>query len=320
MRDRRRGAALFIVLMFSAFLAALAAAAMRTSLSGVRAAAAFADGVRADELGQGAADALAYHLATGDAAAKRGGAIALRLAGADVTIDYLSESARVDANLAPVPLVAALAAAAGAEPSEAESIAANVTQFRAEAAARAKAAPAGSGAAPPLGGVAAIRASIDALGPAAKPKPASQPVAIRDTSEIARAWGLSDDLTRRMLPSLTVANGKPTVDPVLAGRLVVLALVGGDERADDYLIRRRQGFVDKGSALALLPLPSQDFVSFEDVGAVRALVRVRVAKRLERRYELILAPPASAAPAGVQRPGPAGPATLPVTVSWRKLP
>ncbi len=320
-RDRRRGAALFVVLMFSAFLAALAAAAMRTSLSGVRAAAAFADGVRADELGRGAADALAYHLATGDAATKRGGAIALRLAGADVTIDYLSESARVDANLAPVPLIAALAAAAGAEPSEAEAIAAEVTQFRAEATARAKAAPAGSaGAPPPLGGVAALRASLDALGPAAKPKPASQPVAIRDTSEIARAWGLSDGLARRLLPSLTVSNGTPTVDPVLAGRLVVLALVGGDERADDYLTRRRQGFVDKDSALALLPLPSHDFVSFKDVGAVRAVVRVRVAKRLERRYEMILAPPAPAGPASVQRPGPAGAATVPIPVSWRRLP
>ena len=331
-RDPRRGAALFVVLMFSAFLATLAASAMRTGLSGARAAAVFADGVRADALGRGAADALAYRLATGDAAAKRGGAIGLRLPGADVTIDYLSESARVDANAAPVPLVAALLAACGAEPSEAAAVAARVARFRAEAAARAKPAQTGGGdgSAPPLGGLAAIRASVDALGPAAKPKAASGPAAIRDLSEVAADWGLSDALARRVLPSLTVSSGAATVDPVLADRTVLMALLGGDERADDYLRRRRAGFVDKDSALALLPIPSRDFVGFTDSEAVRAVARVRVANRYERRYEIVLAPPADppsgAPPPGASSPppgappGPGGGNALPVVVSWRVLP
>lgn len=338
MRDGRRGAALFIVLVFSAFLAGLAAVATRTATSGARAAAAFADGVRADELGRGAGAALAYRLATGDAAARRGGAVALRLPGADVTIDYLSESARVDANLAPVALLAALAGAAGADPAEAEALEARVTRFRAEAAARAAPPPvADGGDASPAGGLAALRAAVDALGPARKPPPTAQPAAIHDTAEVAQAWGLSDALARRLLPLLTVSNGTATVDPVLAGRTVVLALVGGDERADDYLQRRHQGFADKDSALALLPVPSRDFVAFKDVASVRAVARVRLADRFERRYEMILAPPPGPA-AGTPAPGagatpdasPAGQdqgqaqgqgrRPVPVVVAWRKLP
>ena len=319
-RDGRRGAALFVVLVFSAFLAALAAAAVRTGLSGARAAAAFADGVRADELGRGAAQALAYRLATGDDEARRGGAVAIRLPAADVTIDYLSESARVDANLAPVALLAALAAAAGAEPSEAEALAGRVTRLRAQAEARAKAAAAPpGGASPPGGGLAALRAAVDALGPAAKPKPAAATVAIRDIAEIEEAWALPGGLARRLMPWLTVSNGTATVDPVLAGRTVVAALLGDDGRVDDYLRRRQQGFVDKDSALALLPVPARDFVAFKDVAAVRAVARVTLADRFERRYEMVLAPvPASAAP-GAAGAGQGRPA-LPVVVSWRKLP
>ncbi len=324
-RDPRRGAALFIVLMFSAFLATLAAAAMRTGLSGARAAAVFADGVRADALGRGAGDALAYRLATGDAAAKRGGAIGLRLPGAEVTIDYLSESARVDANAAPVPLIAALLVAAGAEPSEADAVTGRIARFRAEAAARAKASqPAeGDGSAP--GGLAAIRAAVDALGPAAKPKPSAGPAAIRDLSEVAADWGLSDGLARRVLPSLTVSSGTTTVDPVLAGRTVLLALLGGDERADDYMQRRQEGFADKDSALALLPVPSRDFAGFTDSPAVRAVARVRLANRYERRYEIVMAPPAGEATGAPPAPGappgpPGGRGAVPVVVSWRVLP
>ncbi len=174
------------------------------------------------------------------------------------------------------------------------------------------------------GGLAALRAAVDALGPAAKPQPSAQPIAIRDTSDVAQAWGLSDAMARRLMPSLTVSNGTATVDPVLAGRTVVLALLGGEERVDDYLERRRQGFVDKDSALALLPVPARDFVAFTDAPAVRAVARVRLADRFERRYEMILAPPppAPSAPGSEPAAAPAGQdqAAVPVVVSWRELP
>ncbi len=296
------------MLLFSAFLAALAAAAMRTGLSGARAAAVFADGVRADALGRGAADALAFRLATGDAAARRGGAIGLRLPGADVTVDYLSESARVDANAAPVPLIAALLAAAGAEPAEAEAAAARVARFRADAAARAKAGPAprpaapASRTAPPAGGgLAALRAAVDALGPAAKPKPRRGPG--RDPRPVRGRGGLGP-VRRAGAPRPAVAHREQRLRHRRPGAGGPHGAAGAARRRRArrrlHARRRRQGFVDKDSALALLPVPSRDFAGFDDVPAVRAVARVRVANRYERRYEIVLAPPAppSRVPAG----------------------
>ncbi len=348
----QRGAALFIVLLFSAFLAGLAAAAMRMSLSGARAAAVFADVARADALGEGAADILASYLAEGDAAGRRGGSIEVRLPDANVQVDYVSESARIDVNLAPLPLIIGLLGAAGGDQDEVASVANRIAAFR--AAAQAKRSPGASGA-PPIGamsdtapaqgaagvGAAAISgfaagASAQSTGSASGAAPAL-PLAIHDMSEVTTAWALPEGLARRILPVLTVSNGTATVDPVLADRLVVAALLGSDERVDDYLNRRQQGFADKASALALLPVPTHAFASFKDSEAVRAIVRVSVSHRFERRYEMVLAPlkgqargagagglaaagtPLGAASAGAGSNGAASSGGVPVVVSWRKL-
>ena len=326
--DRRRGAALPIVLLFAALLAGLAASAMRASLSGVRAAAAFAEATRADELGRGAGDALAYFIATHDAAARRGGRLALNLPGATVDVEYRSESARIDANLAPLGLVTALLVAAGAEPAEAAEAADRARLFRERAArktsgvltASTAAATPGAEQGLPTGGPPSFAGFPAAPGsPAAAPPGAAaapKPLAIRDTSEVVRAWGLSEALARRVLPSLTVSNGTAQVDPILAGKLVLTALLGADERVDDYMSRRANGFVTEASALQLLPIPSQTFAGFRDSAAVRAVARVALPHGFVRRYEVVVAPPRSPGGASVD----ASPNAVPVIVSWRRLP
>ncbi len=353
-RDSQRGAALFIVLLFAAFLAGLAATAMRMGLSGAQAAAVFADAARADTLGEGAAAVLASHLADADAAARRGGSIEVRLPDANIVVDYVSESARIDVNLAPLPLIIGLLGAAGGDQDEVATVANRIATFRAAAQAKAKRSTPGAGTAPggaapgvtsaegavgadaatASGPVAAGSAQAAGAGSGATP---ALPLALHDMSEVTSAWALPEDLARRILPVLTVSNGTAKVDPVLADRLVVAALLGSDERVDDYLNRRQQGFVDAGSALALLPVPSQAFASFKDSEAVRAIARVSVSHRFERRYEMILAPskgpvpgggggglaaagaPAGAASAGAAPGGAASGGAGPVVVSWRKL-
>ena len=249
---------------------------------------------------------MASHLVDGDAAARRGGSIEVRLPDADVEVDYVSESARIDVNLAPLPLIVGLLGAAGADQDEVATIANHIAAFRAAAQAKAqRSLPGGgvrsagaatdvaSGSTAGGGGAAAFGAaaggSAQAAGSAPGAKPAL-PLAIHDTSEVTAAWALPEGLARRVLPVLTVSNGSAMVDPVLADRLVVAALLGSDERVDDYLNRREQGFVDAGSALALLPVPAQAFASFKDSEAVRAIARVSVSHRFERRYEMVLAP------------------------------
>ncbi len=289
--DPRRGAALFIVLMFSALLAALAGAAMRTGVSGARAASVFADAARADALGEAAGDIVVDELMKGDAATHRGGALAVRVPGAEMVIDYVSESARIDVNTASVELIAAVLSAAGAEPQLTASVVEHLETLRAAS------------------GVAhgtARAASSAAAQPGASGRPRISP-AYSATREATADWGLPGDVARRVLPVLTVASGSKGVDPILADRFIVSALMGGDDtRTDDYLERRGQGFINSDSALALLPVPSRPLVDFEDVPSVRAIAHVTVARRFERSYEIVVA-------------SPTGTAQAPVVVEWRKL-
>lgn len=300
--DRRRGAALVVVLMFSALIAGLAGATVRDGLSAVRAARVFADVVQADELGRAAADIVAYQLLTGPDDMRRGGSIAVQLKGAEVSIDYVSESARIDINTAPVGLISALLSAAGADQGEVTAIAGRITAFRGRPAPGRP----GPGAAAPGAAPAAPSSLVAALPQANTPGPPARSIQV--AAEVTQAWGLPDGLAQRVLPSLTTANGTPQVDPVLADRLVLAALFdGSDTRVDDYVERREQGFASPDSALALLPVPSQALVGFRDVGAVRAIARVTVARRFERRYEMIVVPS--------ELNG-----RMPVVSSWRKLP
>lgn len=285
--DPRRGAALLIVLMFAVLLASLAGAAMRTGVSGARAAAVFADAARADALGQAAGDIVIFSLITGDAAARRGGSLAVSLPDAEIAIDYVSESARIDANTASVPLISALLSVAGTEPQAITAAMARIAVLRAPS----------SEPKPP------------ALDPTSPTPPANAPPAAQFTSSVqaVEAWGLPPDVAGRLLPSLTVASGSKGVDPLLADRFVLAALLDGDDtRVDDYIERRNQGFVNSDSATALLPIPSRPFADFEDVPAVRAIARVTVARRFTRRYEMVVA-----AATGSPRP--------PVVTDWRKL-
>jgi hypothetical protein len=293
--DRQQGVALFVVLAMSALLTTLVGVATSTGVSAARAAAIFANIIRADELGRGAGDIVSFKLATESPEALRGGRLTARLPDAEIAIEYLSESARIDANAAPVALIAALLTAAGAEPLLVNDVSdrINISRRQAEGGARSETVSPLNQSSPTLNLVPATRRW--------------EPPAIQNTLDLVRAWGLPEVIGRRVLPALTVVSGSKQIDPLLANRLILLALFGGDEaRVDDYMTRRAQGFVDTDAALALLPVPAQDFASLTDVKAVRAVARVTIARRFERSYEIILVPS--------QKPG-----RRPIVVSWRKL-
>lgn len=306
---RRRGAALFIVLMLAALLSGLASVAMRSSMSGARAAVLFADVMQADELGRATAEAVAHYVATGGSERRRGGAFTIRLPKADIAVDYVSESARIDANDAPLELIAALLTVVGAEPAQVASILKRITIFRAQKRVpESPAPPAAStgrdGSVTPGTSVALVPEAEDAA--QTPPSGAGTPL-IQHANEIAGAWGLPAGLANLVLPALTVTSGSAKVDPVLADRLVIAALLGGDpDRVDDYLQRRSQGFASADSALALIPSQGRAFASFSDVSVLRALARVTVAGRFERRYEVVLQP--------ADHPG-----QVPKTLSWQPL-
>jgi len=270
--DPRRGAALIVVLIFSSLIASLAAVTLRSSMSSAAAGAVFVDEMRADQLGRNAADLIAYQLQSDDPQARRGGSFLVHLPLSDVSVDYVSEMARVDVNAAPPKFVANLLVAAGADPDLANAIAGRIERLRRPArTANAPASTTSTATAPP------------------QPLPDASRALLR-TEQVIDAWGLPESLYRAVRPALTVASKSSKVDPTLAGRLVITALMEGDEdKADDFIERRGRGFLNADEALAQLPQTSRGFAGFGAAQAVRAVAHVTVARRFRRDYEIVMA-------------------------------
>ena len=277
--DPRRGAVLVVVLMFGALIAGLVAVALRTSLGGAFAASAFVKEMRAAELGRAAVDLVAYQMLSGGQPARRGGSLAASFADAELTVDYVSESARVDVNLAAPELIAAVLRAAGADDGEARKIAGRVVSWR------------NSDRDHEPGGADTSDSGSAPLSSATSRSSASSRL-LQRTEEIITAWGVPDALWETVHPALTVAGGSAKVDPTLAQRLVIAALMGEEgPRVDDFIERRAAGFASANDALAQLPPQTRSFAGFAPAKAVRAVARVVIAGRFERRYEFVVMPP-----------------------------
>ncbi|WP_371425231.1 hypothetical protein [Tardiphaga sp.] len=267
----RRGAALLVVLVFVTLISNLAIAALRVSVSGAAAATVFTDQMRADELGRDAAQLVAYHLQSDLPGVRRGGSFIARLPFSSVDIQYVAETARIDINLAPPKLLAALFVAAGADRDLADQLASRAewSQGRKQ---------------PTSPRPAALDSSPTAANGAAL-------VFVR-TEQIIDAWGVPEPLYRTIRPALTVASRSAKVDPVLADRLVVTALMEGDEeRANDFLERRRRGFATVDDALIQLPAATRPYAGFPPVRAVKVIARVAVDHRFRRTYEFVITVP-----------------------------
>ncbi|HEY0330282.1 MAG TPA: hypothetical protein VGC77_14435 [Rhodopseudomonas sp.] len=269
--DPRRGAALIVVLVFTSLIAGLAVVTTRSSLSSAAAGAVFLDEMRADRLGRDAADVVAYQLQSEDPQARRGGSFAVHLPSSDIAVDYVSEMARIDVNAAPPKLLANLFIAAEVEPDLAAEIAGRIERLRGRSRAPNAAQPNASSA------------------PAAGAQAEAGPALLR-TEQIIDAWGVPDSLYRAIQPALTVASKSSKVDPTLAGRLVVTALMEGDEdKADDFIDRRSRGFLSAEEALTQLPAATRGFAGFGAPQAVRAVAHVTLARRFRRDYEIVMA-------------------------------
>lgn len=271
LRGHAPGFVLITVLVFVALTASLLAVVLHNSASVVHAAATYADVMRADELGHTAANLVAGRVMSDDPDAKRGGRFAAHLHEADIFVDYLSESAWIDANLAPIPLLIAVFEAAGVEPSEAAAIGNQITTWRK-----------------------APTKQKDGNQPTQQSTQANPAISkmIEDLAQLPASWQLTPAEARAVRPALTLANGTATVDPIIASRLVIAGLSGGEARlADAFLERRSAGFSSEVDARAALPLKSRRYISFVPIYAYRAHALVRLSNGFERSYELEVIPP-----------------------------
>ncbi|HLH10528.1 MAG TPA: hypothetical protein VKV77_01475 [Methylovirgula sp.] len=271
-RPRERGFILVAVLVFAALLASLLAGVLRMSSSYLFSAAAYSNVARADELGRTAADLVAQAVLSRDPNAKRGGSFVAHLKDADVYVNYVSETARVDVNAAQPELLIALFKAAGIDSGVADAVGQRIKTLRDQAAASDQPASA-PGSTPPV-------------------QPNASQARIDNEAQIADVWGMNGEDLAKVAPYLTVANPSGKIDPTLAGGVVMAAVFDGDKsRADDFMRERAHGFATETDALLLIPLGARGYVDFTPAKAFRATVRVDLSNRAERRYQMVVVPP-----------------------------
>ena len=267
---RRRGAVLVMVLVLGLVGSSLAVVALRASAAGARAASIYLDEVRAEELGQAATDLVAVRMLQPDPQARRAGAFAVRFADALVEVDYVAETARIDLSAASPELLAALIESAGEAPSTARLVADRFVDWRDPDQVRR-----------PSGAEAEDYARAGRSGPADRP--------FGHVAELDRVLGVPSGLAARLAPALTVASGEAGVDPTIAGRPVIRALMGGDDRrVEAFVARREAGFRRRDELLSFFPSAARGFVAAGPGRAVRADIRVTVRDRFRRRYEAVL--------------------------------
>jgi general secretion pathway protein K len=166
------------------------------------------DRLQAEALVRAGLELTAYQLSTKDVDARPGqGAFRFRLGRADVAVDFRTEAARIDLNMAPKELLAGLFAGLGAPYGAAETYADRIIGWRQKGDVEG-----------PNHEAAAYRTAGLSYGPRQGP--------FSDAGELWLVLGLPPALVERALPFLTVFSGRAEVDVVDAAPEVIAALPG----------------------------------------------------------------------------------------------
>ncbi len=178
----------------------------------------------------------AYQLLAGpDEARPPQGAFSVRLAHSTVNVSFISESARIDLNAAPKPLLAGLFAAVGATPDQAATFADRIVGWRK------KADPAGD-----AGG------EVEAYKEAGLNYPPRQGP-FQNVLELPLVLGIPPYIVQRVLPLVTVYSGVGQIDVRVAPPEVLSALPDMTaERLQDFLAQRAHNPGDGQGLLKLL--------------------------------------------------------------------
>jgi general secretion pathway protein K len=206
---RRRAADGFIIVAVLWILGALAALASIYSIYVTNTALSLSvndDRLRAEALVRAGLELTAYQLSTGDADSRpTQGAFRFRMGRSDVAVDFRTEAARIDLNMAPKELLAGLFAGLGARFDAAESYADRIIGWREE-----------GDVAGENNEAAAYRTAGLSYGPRQGP--------FSDVGELWLVLGLPPVLVERALPFVTVYSGLADVDVLDAAPEVVAAL------------------------------------------------------------------------------------------------
>jgi general secretion pathway protein K len=264
-----RGFVLVAVLWLLAALAALAAIFSAFLANSARAIAVNDNALQTEALVSAAVELTAYQLGlSGDARPTRG-SFHTRLNGAEMSVGFVAESARIDLNHAPKLLLAGLMSALGATPERANEYADRIIGWR-------TAASAGT-----AGGEDALyRAAGLTYGPRLGP--------FAHVNELSLVLGLPPALVERALPFVTVFSGLGGVDAVNAAPEVIAALPGMTPLILKQFLEDRAGLGTDAKAITRALGSAGGSVSSDRTNAYRILIRLRLRNGWQTVSEVVI--------------------------------
>lgn len=227
-----RGFVIVAVLWLLAALAALAVIFSAYLANSARALALNDTALQAEALVSAGVELTAYQLRLADKDARPArGSFQTRLNRADLTVSFVSETARVDLNAAPKELLAGLISVLGASPEDARQVADRIVAWRT------KASPESA-------------SKEDALYLAGGRTYSPRQAPFAHVNELALVLGLPPALVERAMPFVTVYSGVAGVDVLNAPPEVVAALPGMTPLVLKQFLADRGSFANDPAAVA----------------------------------------------------------------------
>jgi general secretion pathway protein K len=277
MREASRAAATsehgFVLITVLWIIAALSALAtiFAVYLSNSAQALAVSDtGLQAEALVSASVELTAYQLSlVGDSTRPFQGSFRYRLDDADISVSFLSETARIDLNLAPKELLANLLSGLGAAQEDAGQYADRIIGWRT----------------PPKADAAEDEVSLyRAAGLSYSPRQAP----FAHVNELALVVGLPPALVDRALPFVTVFSGQPKVNALVAPAEVIAALPGMTPSGLKEFLRARPSLPRDAAAIATALGPAQAGATIDKGDFFRVLTTVKFVNGRQISSEVVI--------------------------------
>ncbi len=271
-QESRRGFVLIAVLWLLAALAGLATVFSAYLSNSARTLALNDNALKAEALVTAGVELTVYKLLDADKDARASlGAFHVRLGGARLAISCVSETARIDLNVAPKEFLGGLFSVLGASEEDAKAAADRIAAWRG----RATTADAGD-----------EDARYRAAGKLYSPRLAPFP----HVNELALVLGMAPALVERALPFVTVFNGNAGVDVLTAPPEVIAALPGMTPLIlKDFLDTRATRPNDPAAIKAALGTADTKAATAQESKTYRILIGLRLANGHKAVSEVVIA-------------------------------
>jgi general secretion pathway protein K len=265
-----QGFVLVAVLWIMAALAALATIFAIYLSNSAQALAVNDAALQAQALVSASVELTAYQLSlVKDGARPSQGSFRYRLDNADIAVSFVSETARIDLNLAPKELLANLLSSLGADQEQALQYADRIIGWRT----------------PPKSDSAEDEVSLyRAAGLAYSPRQAP----FAHVNELALVLGLPSALVDRALPFVTIFSGQPKVNVLVAPPEVIAALPGMTPSSLQEFLRERPTLPRDMAAIATALGPAQVNATIERSDFFRILTTVKFGSGRQSASEVVI--------------------------------